>query len=62
MLSVDHSISCGSCHQQNKAFTDGQAVGIGRGDLAGIVFIYAAKYSLVYLMLYIFLLPTFQDR
>jgi cytochrome c peroxidase len=29
MLSVDNSVSCGSCHQQDKAFTDGKPVGQG---------------------------------
>jgi cytochrome c peroxidase len=28
-LSGDGSVSCGSCHQQRKAFTDGQALAIG---------------------------------
>jgi cytochrome c peroxidase len=28
-LSGDNSMSCGTCHQQSKAFTDGQAVSLG---------------------------------
>jgi cytochrome c peroxidase len=33
-LSIDGSMSCGSCHQQSKAFTDGQAVHAGvNGEL-----------------------------
>ncbi len=29
MLSADNSISCGTCHQQEKAFTDGRALALG---------------------------------
>ena len=34
-LSADNSISCGSCHQQKFAFTDGRAVSIGVNGTAG---------------------------
>lgn len=36
VLSIDSSISCGSCHQQDKAFTDGETVGIGVGGTLGV--------------------------
>jgi cytochrome c peroxidase len=36
-LSADNSMSCGSCHQQAKAFTDGNAVSIGVDGIAGKV-------------------------
>src|SRR5690606_19083460 len=29
MLSIDNTVACGSCHQQDKAFTDGQTTGVG---------------------------------
>ena len=35
LLSIDSSISCGSCHQQDKAFTDGERVGVGVGGTLG---------------------------
>lgn len=35
MLSVDNTVSCGTCHQQDKAFTDGLAVSQGVHGLAG---------------------------
>lgn len=34
-LSVDNSISCGSCHHQDMAFTDGSALSIGVGGTVG---------------------------
>ncbi len=37
MLSGDNSMSCGSCHQQKKAFTDGLAVSEGIDGIAGEV-------------------------
>lgn len=36
MLSLDTSISCGSCHQMNKAFTDGVSKSVGVGGTIGI--------------------------
>ncbi len=36
LLSVDYSISCGSCHQQDKAFTDGVPKAIGVDGTVGI--------------------------
>ena len=33
-LSLDNSKSCGSCHQQSKAFTDGRALAVGVDGLA----------------------------
>ena len=34
-LSADQTISCGSCHQQSKAFTDGRALAVGIGGAVG---------------------------
>lgn len=34
-LSADNTMSCGSCHQQAKAFTDGNAVSVGIDGIAG---------------------------
>lgn len=34
-LSIDSSISCASCHHQDRAFTDGNPVGIGVGGAVG---------------------------
>src|ERR1700748_587146 len=34
-LSADGKVSCASCHQPEKAFTDGRAVAIGTGGKAG---------------------------
>lgn len=34
-LSIDQTISCGSCHQQAKAFTDGERTHLGVNGLAG---------------------------
>ncbi|MEX0337417.1 MAG: cytochrome c peroxidase, partial [Arenibacterium sp.] len=31
LLSGDNSMSCASCHEQARAFTDGQTLGIGHG-------------------------------
>jgi cytochrome c peroxidase len=36
MLSIDSSISCGSCHKQNKAFTDGFPKSIGVDGTVGL--------------------------
>jgi len=35
-LSVDSSISCGSCHAQNLAFSDGRAVSLGVANAPGL--------------------------
>lgn len=35
LLSIDSSISCGSCHQQDKAFTDGEVTSVGVGGTLG---------------------------
>ncbi len=35
VLSSDSTVSCASCHQQNKAFTDGLAVSVGVGGKTG---------------------------
>jgi len=34
-LSIDRSMSCGSCHQQSRAFTDGKATHLGVNGLPG---------------------------
>lgn len=35
-LSTDASVSCASCHQQEKAFSDGRRVALGVGNRAGL--------------------------
>ncbi|MCF8464748.1 MAG: cytochrome-c peroxidase, partial [Flavobacteriales bacterium] len=36
LLSLDSSVSCGTCHLQEKAFTDGLSISIGVDDAVGL--------------------------